>query len=112
MGGEYFIMKILICGAYDGLVEALRKKGHEAYTCYRAGWSKPIRAEWHIQRDPFSGILDGGCFITAAGAEHWLEKWDLIFLPDRLLIPYVIMDPRDNVFVLPDNVEKLVEVIQ
>ena len=105
-------MTILICGIYDGLVEALRNKGHEAYTCSPGIWKKPKNPKWHIKEEPISGILDGGCFITMAGAEHWIDKWDLIFLPDRLLILYAIMEPRDNVFVLPKNVEKLVEVIK
>ena len=107
-------MKILICGAYDELVEALRKKGHEAYTYYNTPlWKPPKVSKWHIQKDPFVGtIFDGGCFITAAGAEHWLEKWDIIFLPDLYLGYYVDGEPRDNVFILPENVEKLIEVIK
>ena len=108
-------MKILICGAYDQLVEALRAKGHEAYTCYLAIFGEPPKwLKWHIQKDPFSGILDGGCFITAAGAEHWVEKWDLIFLPNiyHYINEYVNGEARDNIFFLPENAEKLVEVIQ
>ena len=131
-------MKILILGAYDRLVAALRAKGHEAYTCFFSSlvtnydsslrtshYSKwvesPQKREWHIDAEPFDWsldkrLLDGGCFKTSAGAEHWVDKWDVILIPDYFLEKYIKeciqnQKSRDNVFIIPDS-NKVEEVLK
>ena len=71
-------MKILITS--EGLEELhrkLREKGHEVYSCFEGFEFIP---EWHIYADAFeSGLINGDrCFMTAAGAEHWVDGWDYV----------------------------------
>ena len=80
-------MKILIISpTLDDLLYALRKKGHEAYSCYvefpnNGSVVEPvIHPEWHIDKHAnIDGISDGDCcFTTLAGAEHYIDKWDYV----------------------------------
>ena len=115
-------MKILICAPFDELVAALRAKGHEAYTCYLPYTSVDIpHEEWHIYTEMFTfwgdKLLDGDCcFKTSAGAEHYIEKWDIVFIPDYLLERYIkrkISHSKkwDKVFIIPgyDKVEEVLK---
>ena len=119
-------MKILICGAYDQLVEALRAKGHEAYTCFTPFAADDLKhPEWHISTELFTfwgdKLLNGDCcFKTLGGAEHYCEKWDIVFIPDYLTERYIkrkISTGKNwtNVFIIPgyDKVEGVIkELIQ
>ena len=71
------ILKVLIaCEESQRVCMEFRKLGHEAYS---ADIQEPSggRPEWHILGDVLK-VLQGGRFTTMDGAEHSVERWDLI----------------------------------
>lgn len=78
-------MNILVaCEESQRVCIEFRKKGHEAFSCdiQEPSGGHP---EWHILGDvlavlkPYdTGHTDGVLFVTMDGAEHFVEKWDLI----------------------------------
>ena len=70
-------MKVLIaCEESQRTCTAFRERGHEAYSCdiLEPSGGHP---EWHIHGDCLP-ILNGGTFTTMDGAEHTVNRWDLI----------------------------------
>lgn len=70
-------LKVLIaCEESQRVCIEFRKLGHEAYS---ADIQEPSggHPEWHIHCDVLN-VLNGGEFRTMDGAEHTVEKWDLI----------------------------------
>lgn len=71
------ILKVLIaCEESQRVCTEFRKLGHEAYS---ADIQEPSggHPEWHILGDVLN-VLRGGRFTTMDGAEHSVERWDLI----------------------------------
>lgn len=71
------VLKVLIaCEESQRVCTEFRKLGHEAYS---ADIQEPSggHPEWHIHGDVLK-VLNGGEFRTMDGAEHTVEKWDLI----------------------------------
>lgn len=72
-------MKVLVaCEESQEVCKALRRKGHEAYSCDIMSCSGR-HPEWHIQKDVLS-IINGDCsFCTMDGTWHYVcGKWDMI----------------------------------
>ena len=71
-------MKVLVaCEESQEVCKAFRALGHEAYSCdiQEPSGGHP---EWHILGDVLS-LLNGSCaFQTMSGAEHHIEKWDMM----------------------------------
>ena len=70
-------LKVLIaCEESQRVCTEFRKLGHEAYS---ADIQEPSggHPEWHILGDVLK-VLNGGEFRTMDGAEHTVDKWDLI----------------------------------
>ena len=71
-------MKVLVaCEESQRVCTAFQERGHEAYSAdiQECSGGHP---EWHIMGDCIP-ILRGGCIIkTMDGAEHNIDKWDLI----------------------------------
>lgn len=71
------ILKVLIaCEESQRVCTAFRERGFEAYS---ADIQEPSGGypEWHILGDVLK-VLSGGYFTTMDGAEHSVERWDLI----------------------------------
>lgn len=71
------LLKVLIaCEESQRVCIEFRKLGHEAYS---ADIQEPSggHPEWHILGDVLK-VLNGGEFRTMDGAEHTVDKWDLI----------------------------------
>lgn len=71
------MLKVLIaCEESQRVCTEFRKLGHEAYS---ADIQEPSggHPEWHILGDVLK-VLNGGEFRTMDGAEHTVDKWDLI----------------------------------
>lgn len=70
-------MRVLVaCEESQRVCTAFRERGHEAYSCDILPCSGGHQ-EWHIQGDALK-IIGGGSFVTMDGAEHFVEKWDLM----------------------------------
>lgn len=70
-------MRVLVaCEESQRVCTAFRERGHEAYSCDILPCSGGHQ-EWHIQGDALK-IIGGGSFVTMDGAEHFVEKWDLL----------------------------------
>lgn len=72
-------MQILVaCEESQAVTIALRKLGHEAYSCDLIPCSGG-HPEWHIQRDVLP-LLNGYCFFkTCDGSAHYvLGRWDML----------------------------------
>lgn len=70
-------LKVLIaCEESQRVCIEFRKLGHEAYS---ADIQEPSggHPEWHVKGDVLN-ILNGGEFSTMDGAEHSVDKWDLL----------------------------------
>lgn len=70
-------LKVLIaCEESQRVCTAFRERGFEAYS---ADIQEPSggHPEWHILGDVLQ-VLQGGSFETMDGAEHSVEKWDLL----------------------------------
>lgn len=70
-------MKVLIaCEESQRVCTAFRERGHEAYS---ADIQEPSggHPEWHILGDVLK-VLDGGTFETMDGAQHSVDRWDMI----------------------------------
>lgn len=71
-------MNVLVaCEESQRVCAAFRAKGHSAYSCdiINASGGAP---EWHIKQD-VQPLLNGNCtFTTCDGAQHFIQKWDLI----------------------------------
>lgn len=71
------VLKVLIaCEESQRVCIEFRKLGHEAYS---ADIQEPSggHPEWHIHGDVLK-VLNGGEFRTMDGADHTVDKWDLI----------------------------------
>lgn len=72
-------MQILVaCEESQAVTIALRKLGHEAYSCDLIPCSGG-HPEWHIQQDVLP-LLNGYCFFkTCDGSAHYvLGRWDML----------------------------------
>ena len=70
-------MRVLVaCEESQEVCRAFRALGHEAYSCDIDPCSGG-HPEWHIQSDVLN-VLNAGSFITADGAKHYVETWDLM----------------------------------
>lgn len=72
-------MQILVaCEESQAVTIALRKLGHEAYSCDPIPCSGG-HPEWHIQQDVLP-LLNGYCFFkTCDGSAHYvLGRWDML----------------------------------
>ena len=70
-------MRVLVaCEESQEVCKAFRALGHEAYSCDIEPCSGG-HPEWHIQSDVLN-VLNAGSFITADGAKHYVETWDLM----------------------------------
>lgn len=72
-------MQILVaCEESQAVTIALRKLGHEAYSCGLIPCSGG-HPEWHIQQDVLP-LLNGYCFFkTCDGSAHYvLGRWDML----------------------------------
>lgn len=72
-------MKVLIaCEESQAVCTAMRKNGHESYSCDIIDCSGG-HPEWHIKQDVLP-LLNGRCeFATCDGVKHSIEgKWDMI----------------------------------
>ena len=70
-------LKVLVaCEESQRVCTEFRKLGHEAYS---TDIQEPSGGfpEWHILGDVLK-VLNGGRFETMDGAEHCVDKWDLI----------------------------------
>lgn len=75
-------MQILVaCEESQAVTIALRKLGHEAYSCDLIPCSGG-HPEWHIQQDVLP-LLNGYCFFkTCDGSAHYvLGRWDMLERP-------------------------------
>ena len=78
-------MRVLVaCEESQRVCKAFRARGHEAYSCdiIEPSGGHP---EWHILGDALKIInpndingINGIFFKTMSGAEHWIERWDLV----------------------------------
>ena len=71
------MLRVLVaCEESQRVCTEFRKLGHEAYS---ADIQEPSgrHPEWHILGDVLK-VLNGGEFKTMDGAEHSVEKWDMI----------------------------------
>lgn len=71
-------MKVLVaCEESQRVCIAFRKKGHEAFSCdiLECSGNHP---EWHILGDCIPVLRGGRGVKTMDGADHWIDKWDLI----------------------------------
>ena len=72
-------MRVLVaCEESQAVCTAMRKRGHEAYSCDMQECSGG-HPEWHIVGDVLP-LLNGNCsFTTMDGMGHWIAgSWDLI----------------------------------
>ena len=71
-------MKILIaCEESQEVCKAMRKRGHEAYSC-DIEFCSGKEPQWHIWQD-VEPLLNGNTtFRTCNGERHYIEKWDMI----------------------------------
>lgn len=74
-------LRILVgCEESQSVTIALRKLGHEAFSCDLLPCSGG-HPEWHIQGDIFT-VIDGGYFTTQDGHIELVDNWDEgIFFP-------------------------------
>lgn len=89
-------MQILVaCEESQAVTIALRKLGHEAYSCDLIPYSGG-HPEWHIQQDVLP-LLNGYCFFkTCDGSAHYvLGRWDmLIAFPPCTYLTNASANPR------------------
>lgn len=70
-------MKVLVaCEESQRVCAAFRAIGHEAYSCdvQECSGGHP---EWHVCSDVLP-VLHGGNFTTMDGADHYVNRWDLV----------------------------------
>ena len=71
-------MKVLVaCEESQRVCLAFRERGHEAYSCDIQDCSGN-HPEYHIKGDAIPLINGDVLFHTCDGAEHYVDKWDLL----------------------------------